>query len=376
MAWKVPLFRIYWDESDIEKTSAAIRRGMYWAEGPEMEAFGEEIEKYTGSKYCVLFNNGTSALHASLLSYGISTGDEVIVPSFTFISTANSVLFVGAKPVFADIEELRFGLDPDDVNERITAKTKAIIAVHYGGAPCDIRALKEIAEDHALICIEDAAESFGAETGGKKVGSFGNSAMFSFCQNKIIATGEGGAIVTDEKETYERLRLLCSHGRTNDQEYFTSSGDADYVVLGYNFRMSNITAALGLAQISHVENLIGKRRDLASRYSTGLKTIPEVKTPGEPDGERNVYQLYSIRCPQRDELKKHLAAGGIMSKVYFTPVHHSTLYKKLQPGISLPVTERVFQNILTIPLYPTMTRDEQAIVLGSIRDFYGKTGTA
>ena len=375
MAWKVPLFKIYWDNSDIEKTSEAIRRGMYWAEGPEMIQFEKEIARYIGSRYCVLFNNGTSALHASLLSYGIGPGDEVIVPSFTFISTANAVVFVGAKPVFADIEEQRLGLDPEDVNERITPKTRAVIPVHYGGSPCDIRALRELAEDHNILCIEDAAESFGAESNGKKVGSFGNSAMFSFCQNKIITTGEGGAIVTDGKETHDRLRLLCSHGRMMEGGYFTSTGDPDYISLGYNFRMSNITAALGCAQISHAEELIRKRRAIAEFYRERMKTVPGILAPAELFSERHVYQLYSIRCERRNELKKHLENDGIMSKIYFNPVHLSTFYRKLQPDISLPVTERVFQTILTIPLYPTMTLDEMELVAGSITGFYGKGQT-
>ena len=221
MTWKIPLFKIYWDEDDVEAVTESIRAGMNWATGPNVAKFEESIASYVGTEYAVTFNSGTSAMHAALLSHGIKEGDEVIVPSFTFIATANVPLFVGAKPVFADIEEDTFGLDPEDVKEKITEKTKAIIPIHYGGCPCKIRELKEIAQDHDLILIEDAAESFGAKVKDEKVGTFGDSAMLSFCQNKIITTGEGGVIVTNSEEIYEKLKLIRSHGRWETQDYFT-----------------------------------------------------------------------------------------------------------------------------------------------------------
>ncbi|KDE54370.1 DegT/DnrJ/EryC1/StrS aminotransferase family protein, partial [Methanoculleus sp. MH98A] len=204
MTWKIPLFKMYWDEDDVSAVSEAIRSGMNWAVGPNVSKFEEEIANYIGTKYCLTFNSGTSAIHAALLAHGVAPGDEVIVPSFTFIATANTPQFVGAKPVFADIEETTFGLDPEDVVERITPKTRAIMPVHYGGCPCRIQELREIADDHDLLLIEDAAEAFGASIRGRKVGTFGDSAMMSFCQNKVITTGEGGAIVTDSREVYEK----------------------------------------------------------------------------------------------------------------------------------------------------------------------------
>ena len=169
MTWKIPLFKIYWDGEDVEVVTEAIKAGMNWAVGPNVEQFEDLIAKYVGTKYTVTFNSGTSALHAALLAHGIKAGDEVIVPSFTFIATANAPLFVGAKPVFADREEETFGLDPEDVKEKITEKTKAIMPIHYGGCACKIRELKEIAEDNNLLLIEDAAESLGARIKNKKV---------------------------------------------------------------------------------------------------------------------------------------------------------------------------------------------------------------
>ena len=217
MNWKIPLFKIYWDKKDITAISDTIKKGTGWAVGPNVEKFEKEISKYIGVKYALVFNSGTSALHSLLLSYRIGPGDEIIVPSFTFIATANAVLFVGAKPIFAEIEEDTLGLDPKDIEKKITSKTKAIIVVHYGGSPCKIEEIKKIAKKYNLILIEDAAESLGAKFRDKKIGALGDSAILSFCQNKIITTGEGGAVVTNSKEIYEKLKLIRSHGRLENE---------------------------------------------------------------------------------------------------------------------------------------------------------------
>ena len=177
--------------------SQVIRKGAFWAAAPNIAQFKEKLSEYLAVSYCVTFNSGTSALHAILLAYGIAQGDKVIVPSVTFITTANAPLFVGAKPVFADIEDVTFGLDPDDVSRKITGKTKAIIPIHFAGSPCMVKQLKEMAQSHGPVFIEDAAEALGASVNGRKVGSFGDAAILSFCQNKIITTGEGGAVVAD-----------------------------------------------------------------------------------------------------------------------------------------------------------------------------------
>ena len=245
MSWKLPLFKIYTDEADLQAVTEVLRRGTYWAEGPEVVEFERGLRDYQEKKYAVAFNSGTSALHAALLAYGIKGGDEVIVPSFTFIATANAPLFVKAKPIFADIEEQTLGLDPEDVEAKITPKTKAIIPVHYAGCPCKIRELREIADDHHLLLIEDAAESFGASIGDKKAGSYGEGGVLSFCQNKVVPTGEGGALVTDSRDIYEKAKLIRSHGRQENSAYFSSIENLDYITLGYNFRMPSMIAALG-----------------------------------------------------------------------------------------------------------------------------------
>ncbi len=371
MNWKIPLFKIYWDEADLKGIKESVEFGMNWAVGANVALFEKGISEYIGSEHCLTFNSGTSALHANLLAHGIGPGDEVIVPSFTFIATANAPLFVGAKPVFADIEEETYGLSPDDVADRITSKTKAIIPIHYGGCPCKIRELKNLAEDHGLLLIEDAAESFGAAIDGHKVGTFGDSAILSFCQNKVITTGEGGAVVTDSKEIYERMKLIRSHGRMETSDYFSSTDYVDYVSLGYNFRMSNILAALGISQLGKVERIIAMRKENANYLYNRLQKIKEIILPKPPRGYDHVYQMYTIRLDRRNELIKHLARKDIMTKVYFDPIHKTSFYSQKQGyQVQLPVTQNVSETVLTLPMHPAITQEELNAVCEGIEDFY------
>ena len=378
MTWKLPLFKTYWDEEDLKNVTKVIKRGSYWATGPEIREFEEKIAEYVGTKYAVTFNSGTSALHALLLAYDLKQGDEVIVPSFTFITTANAPLFVGAKPVFAEIEDRTYGLDPEDVKKRITPKTKAIIPIHYGGCPCLIRELKEIAEDRNLLLIEDAAESLGAKINDKKVGTFGDSAMFSFCQNKVISTGEGGAITTDSKEVYEKLKLIRSHGRLETQDYFSSTEYMDYVTLGYNFRMPTMNAALGLSQLKKIDKVIKMRRDKAEYMTKKLSRIKEITLPTAPPDYFHVYQMYTIRIDGtrqiRDRLIQYLGDKGISTKVYFEPVHLSYFYKNKFgfKGGDLPVTERIADQVLTFHTHPLLKNEEIDYISEEIDKFFSE----
>ncbi len=376
MDWQFPLFKIYWDKEDTAAVEKAISQGMSWAIGPEIIRFEEKLAEYLGVKYCLVFNSGTSALHAVLQAYGIGSGDEVIVPSFTFIATANAPLFVRAKPVFADIEDKTNGLDPVDVARKITPKTKAIIPVHYAGCPCLIGELKGIARRHNLLLIEDAAEVLGASINGKKAGTIGDTAILSFCQNKIITTGEGGAAVTNSRDIYEKMKLVRSHGRLETSDYFTCAENLDYVSLGYNFRMSNLTAALGLAQLNKVSSIVRMRRKNAQLMTQRLSETPAIITPHPPRGYHHVYQMYSIRVPQdlRDGLIDHLSKQGIMSKVFFYPVHLTSFYsKELKYKDSLPVTEEISRQILSLPFYPSLTQNEIDFITDQVIRFISES---
>jgi len=379
MDWKIPLFKIYWDEEDVRMVKEAIERGMHWAIGPNVEKFEGMLADYVGTRHALAFNSGTSALHAILLAYDIGQGDDVIVPSLTFIATANAPLFVGAKPVFADIEDRTYGLNPADVERRITPKTKAVMPIHYGGCPCLIEELREIARKHNLLLIEDAAESLGATVGGKKVGSFGNAAILSFCSNKVITTGEGGAVVTNDGEIYEKLKLLRSHGRLENSNYFSSTEYMDYVTLGYNFRMSDITAALGIAQLKKIDMAVELRRKNTEMLSLKLSQIAEIEVPRPPDNFFHVYQMYTIRVKggreRRDALSAYLAKQGIMTKVYFHPVHQTHFYKnKLGYKCDLPITESLSRQVLTLPMYPTLTEHEIDFIADQVATFFSRGG--
>ena len=373
MSWKVPLFKIYWEEDDVESVAEVIRSGMNWATGPKVEEFEQMIVDYTGVDHAVTFNSGTSALHAAMIAYGIGPGDEVIVPSFTFIATANAPLFVGARPVFADVEEETFGLDPSDVGEKITRKTRAIIPIHVGGCPCHIRELAEIARDRNIPLIEDAAESLGSKVGERKVGTFGDSGMFSFCGPKVITTGEGGVLVTNRKDLAERLKLIRSHGRAETRDYFSTNEYLDYVTLGYNWRFSNILAALGIAQLAKIDRIIEMRRKNAAYMTKRLnRDVPKVKTPSPPDTYYHLFQMYTIRTQRRDALMDHLGKKGIMGKVYFPPVHLTHFYRNiLHDQSSLPVTEKLARDSLTLPMYPALSTEEMDLMISEIRTFHG-----
>ena len=373
--WKIPLYKIYWDEEDVNGVVETIKRGMFWAIGPNVEKFEEIVADYVGAKYAVAFNSGTSALHAILLAYDIKEGDEVIVPSFTFIATANCVLFVRATPVFAEIEEKTCGLNPEDVKERISSKTKAIMPIHYGGLPCQIRELKEVADDYNLLLIEDAAESLGAHINGKKVGSFGHAGMISFCGNKVITTGEGGIITTDSKDICERLKLIRSHGRQEIEDYFTSTKTMDYVTLGYNWRMSNITATVGISQVKKLDKVVEMRRRNAAHMTEKISKIDGIEPPNPPKGYFHIYQMYTIKISRgreiRDGLKNYLAEKGVMTKMYFPPVHLTRFYRKKFgfKGGELPVTEKLSKQVLTLPMYPTLTTSEMDYIIENTRNF-------
>ena len=371
--WKIPLYKIDSTESDIRIISKVIKRGMDWASGPEVETFEKSLANYVGSKYCITFNSGTSALHASLLALDLKGNNEIIVPSFSFISTANCTLMVNAIPRFADIEMETYGIDPYKVKTVISKKTKAIIPVHYSGIPCKIHQLEELTNSKKIIMIEDCAESLGSSINNRKVGTFGKLSIFSFAANKVLTTGEGGAITTNSKKLFEKLKLIRSHGRLEIKNYFSTIEKPNYIQLGYNWRMSSITAALGISQLERIEKLIILRRKNAHYISRELQKFKQISVPKEPSGYRHVYQLYSIEFHNfrlRNKMMRHLAKKGIMSKVYFDPIHLTKYYKKMGYGkIKLDVTENISKKILSLPIYPGLTKEEMNYMIDSIKEF-------
>lgn len=372
----IPLFKIHWDEKDVEAVKEVISSGKYWSSGEKIEKFENAIAEYLDTEYCLVFNSGGTALHSLMKAYGFEQGDEIIVPSFTFIATPYAPMYVDARPVFADVEKETFGLNPSDVKKKITSDTKAIMPIHYGGMPCKIDELQKIAEENDLILIEDAAESFGAEFNGKSVGTFGRSGVYSFCHNKVFTTGEGGCVVTEDKDLYEKLKLIRSYGRVVEGNYFTNPENLDYKELGYNYRMSTMSAALGLSQIKKVDKTTKLRRKHAQYLNKKLRDIEDIVVPTPPnDMYHAVYQMYTIRVlagkDTRTNLMEYLQDERITTRIYFEPVHNYTLIQDhLNQEINVPITEELSDEVVTLPLYPDITKKELKYIVNKVKEFF------
>ncbi len=376
--WKIPLFKMYHDNDDVKSVTTIIKRGVFWGLSSETIDLEKKIAEYIGTNYCVIFNSGTSALHALMLAYGFKNKDEIIVPSFTFIATANAALFVNSIPRFADIENQSYGLDPNDVYTKINKNTKAIIPVHYAGKICKINEIRKIAKEKKLILIEDAAEALGSKLNNKKAGSFGDSSILSFAWNKIITSGEGGAAVTNSKKIFEKLLLIRSHGRIDKESYFLSEKSPKYVTLGYNWRMSAINVALAISQLDKLERLVKMRVRNAHYLSNKLSKYDQIVTPKTEKNLTQTYMMYTIRVKQgrkfRDELQTHLMRRGIQTKVIFEPIHLTDFYRKkfrYKKGM-LPKTEKIVEQVLTLPMYPHLRKEEMDFMIESIGMFCEK----
>ncbi|MFC6752611.1 DegT/DnrJ/EryC1/StrS family aminotransferase [Halorubrum tibetense] len=358
----IPLFEIPWDENDLATVTDSIKRGGYWAKGPYVDQFESKLEAFLNVDHALVVNSGTTALIAALHGLGIGKGDEVIVPAFTFIATANAVRLVGAEPIFTDIESDTYGLDPASVEDNLTESTAAIIPVHPYGTSCRIDELVDLAAEHDTPLIEDAAEVLGAEFDGQKLGSFGDAAALSFCQNKIVPTGEGGAVVTNDDELAEQVKLYRSHGRASS-DYFESSESGDYADIGTNIRMSDLTAALGCSQFDRIDELIEGRRQAATELTDRFEDVDGIQPHIPPEVGTHVYQLYTIELANelnRDYVIETLEDRNISSKVYWDPAVHQTEYytrtKNTTPD--LPVTEDIASRVLSLPMYPSLSTAE------------------
>lgn len=357
----IPISKPLIEDSEIRNVIEVLKSGML-ASGEWVKKFEEEFAKYIGTKYAVATANGTAALDAALKALGIKSGDEVIVPDFTFIATANAVLFQNAKPVFADVDERTFNIDPEDVLEKINQKTKAIIGVHLFGQPFDLKAIKEICEDHKLFLIEDCAQAHGAEYKGMKVGSFGDVSCFSFYATKNMTTGEGGMVLTNEKEIERKLRLIINHGQ--EEKYL-------HTVLGYNLRMTNIQAAIGVAQLKKLDIFNEKRIRNAEYFNKRLEAYLEI--PYVEKDVKHVYHQYVVKVKDgRDELLKFLHEKGVGAAVHYPlPIHRQPLYQRLgYPEDMCPNSVELSKVVLSLPVHPALKEDELRYICEAVERWF------
>ncbi len=356
---KINMAEMYVDD-EIKNAAIKVLESKRYVKGEQAKKFENEFSKFVGTKYAIATNSGTSALHVLMLSIGIKRGDEVIVPSHTFIATVSPLIHIGAKPVFAEIDEKTYTIDTNDIRKKITDKTKAIIPVHLYGHPAAMDEIKEIAEEHDLKIIEDACQAHGAEYKGKKVGSIGDAAAFSFFPSKnMTVAGDGGMIVTDNEEYAIKAKALVDQGRLAGKKY-----EHDFV--GFNYRMSEILAAIGRVQLRHLDEWIERRREIAKLYNE-LLDGEDIILPFEEQWAKHVYHLYVIRCRNREELKKFLKEKGIATGIHYPiPVH-------LQPAIAknykLPITEKIAKEVLSIPMHPQMKREDAEYVANAIKEW-------
>ncbi|PFG32504.1 DegT/DnrJ/EryC1/StrS family aminotransferase [Sanguibacter antarcticus] len=329
-----------------------LRSGMI-AQGPEVKAFEVEFaDQLVGGRQCVAVNSGTSGLHLGLLAAGIGPGDEVVVPSFTFAATGNSVVLAGATPVFADIEPDSFCLDPESVRATITPRTRAIMPVHLYGHPAAMHALRAIADEHGLLLFEDAAQAHGAQLDGAPVGSFGDFAMFSLYPTKNMTSGEGGMVACGSDEIARNVRLLRNQGM--EVQYSNE-------LIGFNARMTDVHAAIGRVQLTKVGGWTQQRRENAAFLDAALAEIPGVTTPPVLDGATHVYHQYTVRVAgDRDAIVRALRdEHGVGSGVYYPiPNHRLPSLAPYAPGLELPRTEEAAQQVISLPVHPSLAQGD------------------
>jgi len=362
----IPIAKPYIGEEEINAVVKVLKSGII-AQGPKVRELEEKFARFCGTKYAVAVNSGTAALHSSLYVAGIKENDEVITTPFTFIATANSILMQQARPVFADIDEGTFNINPEKIKEKITKKTKAIMTVDLYGQLCNYREIKKIAKGHNLAVVEDACQAVDAEFNGKKAGSYGDIAGFSFYATKNIACGEGGIITTDNEGYAENAKLFRQHGRSKMTSY-------EYTNLGYNYRATDISAAIMLEQLKKINFITKKRIENAAYLSNGLKKIKGINAPFVENGTKHVFHQYTIRVDgfkvSRDKLVEHLGKKGIGCGVYYPkPLHLLEHFKKFgyKEG-DFPVAEKAAKEVLSLPVHPYLTAEQMDFIIKTIAE--------
>ncbi|HEX9635482.1 MAG TPA: DegT/DnrJ/EryC1/StrS family aminotransferase [Candidatus Limnocylindria bacterium] len=358
----IPIARPQMGEEEKELVWSALSSGTL-AQGPRVQELEERFAAFIGVAHAVATSSGTTALHLALLGYGIGAGDEVITVPFTFIASANSIVYTGARPVFVDVEESTFNIDASQVEAAITPRTRAIMPVSLYGQPADMPALAAIAERRGLALVEDAAQSHGATVGDRKSGTWG-AGCFSFYPTKNMTTGEGGMITTADAELADRVRLMREHGMKVRYHHDT---------LGYNFRMTDIHASIGLAQLPKLAAGNARRRVIAARYDAELDGVI---TPAVRPGVTHVYHQYTIRVARRDEFADRLRERGVGTGIYYPiPVHRQKPFEALGYGDQrFPVTDRLTEQVLSIPVHPSLTDAEVSTVIDAVNAVAAELG--
>lgn len=360
----IPIAKPYLTKKEAKAAYDTILTGWI-TQGPRVAEFEQKFAEYTGARYAVAVSNCTTALHLAMIVAGVGPGDEVICPSMSYIATANCIKYVGAKPVFAEINPSNYNLDIKDVSKKINEKTKAILLVHQIGMPADIDQFKELAAKHQLHLIEDAACAAGSSYNGSKIGSHSDLVCFSFHPRKVISTGDGGMITTNNEAYYNRMKLLRQHGMSvNDRARHESSKIIfeDHLEVGYNYRLTDIQAAVGIQQLEKIDWIVGKRRKIAKRYHKAFKGINCIQLPTEKKGYFSNYQSYSIylkdNCPHsRNDIMQKMLDAGVSTRRGIMTTHRETAYKEECAGLSLPVSEKACDRSIILPLFVPM-KDE------------------
>ncbi len=357
----IPIAKPFIGDEEIKEVEAVLRSGFI-AQGPKVAEFEEKFAEYIGTRHAIATSSGTTALHVALLCAGIGKGDEVITTPFSFAATANSVLYTGGKPVFVDIDPKTYNINHEKIEEAITDKTKAIMPVHLYGQPADMDQICKIAEDHDLKVIEDAAQAHGAIYHGKKIGSLGDMACFSFYPTKNITTGEGGIITTDDDAFNKDARAIRAHGESERYEHVT---------LGYNFRMTDIAAAIGVVQLKRLEEFNEKRIENAEYLTEHINSIKGIKSPYVAQNVKHVFHQYTVRVEEgkRDELKEFLNNEGIGTGVHYPrTIYNQKLYEDLGYTADCPEAEKAAAEVLSLPVNPTLSAEDFGKIVSVLQD--------
>jgi perosamine synthetase len=363
--WRLPVMEPTLGGNELKYVSDCIASNWISSQGSYVQAFEQEFAKFSDNEFALTTTSGTTALHLALVALGIGPGDEVIVPDLTFGATANVVVHAGATPIFIDVDQNHWTLNPALLEKAVTAKTKAIMPVHLYGHPCDMDPIMDFAREHRLFVVEDCAEALGAKYKGQLVGTFGDVGCFSFFSNKVITTGEGGMITTSDHQLYERMMLLRDHGMKKSKRYW-------HELAGFNYRMTNLQAAVGLAQLEQIDKFLSARRNVADQYTKCLSGVDGITLPPEMNWAHNIYWLYSILTDEaitgitRDEFIRLLGARGVETRPFFYPLHNQPPFPR--SDVQFPVSDRLSAKGISLPSSITLNSDEIDRVCSCIKE--------